>query len=365
MDIRAAVVRQKHGPFAIENLELDDPRPDEVLVRIEGAGMCHTDLHARDQYRPFPLPAVFGHEGAGFVEKIGSLITKVRPRDKVVLVFPSCGQCASCRIGKPAYCLEANKLKHGGVRSDGSTTMRRGGETVYGCFFGQSSFATYAVANERNTIKVRTDTPAATLAALCCGMQTGAGAILNTLAVKPGGTLAVFGVGSVGLSAVMAARIAGCLKIIAVDIKENRLNLARELGATDAIDSSEADCVEQIRKITGGGADYTVDTSAVPEIFRAAVESLRPLGVCGLIGTAPPGTEVRLTMSTIQGGRTVRGVIQGDSVPDIFIQQLIDFHEQGRFPFDRLITFYPLAEINRAAVDAVKGSTIKPVMRPA
>lgn len=364
MKTRCALIREKHGRFLIEDLEIDEPRPHEVLIRVEGSGMCHTDLHARDQYRPTPLPMVFGHEGAGIVEKIGEGVTKVKPGDKVVMVFPFCGRCINCKNGKPAYCVEGGELKHRGTRSDGSTTMRKGVETIYASFFGQSSFGSYAIASERNTVKVETNVPAKSLAALCCGVQTGAGAILNTLRVSPGSSLVVFGTGSVGLSAVMAGKIAGCLKIIAVDIKPNRLALAEELGATHTVDSSKTNCVEEIRRITGVGADYTVETSAIPEVLRAAVDSLRPLGTCGLIGSAPPGTEVKLMMGVIQSGRTVRGVIQGDSVPDIFINQLIGFHAQGRFPFERLITFYPLEEINRAAEDAIKGTTIKPVLLP-
>lgn len=364
-DIIAAVVRKKYGPFEIERLELDDPAAHEVLVKIEGCGVCHTDLHARDQYHPTPLPAVFGHEGAGIVERIGADVTKVAPGDKVVLVFPSCGHCGYCRSGKPAYCVRAADLKHSGRRSDGSTTLRKGAETIYGNFFGQSSFSTYALASERNTIKVRTELPAATLAALCCGVQTGAGAILNSLAVRAGSSLAVFGVGSLGLSAVMAGRIAGCLTIIAVDIKPNRLRIARELGATHAIEWGKGNAIEEIRRLGGGGVDYALETSAVPQVLAAAVESLRPLGVCGLAGTAPPGTQVALAMRTLQGGRSVRGVVQGDSIPDSFIQQLLDFHAQGRFPFERLITPYPLERINQAAADAVEGTTIKPVLSPA
>lgn len=363
-DITAAVVRKKHGPFEIEQLQLDEPAAHEVLVRIEGCGVCHTDLHARDQYHPTPLPAVFGHEGAGVVERVGAGVTKVAPGDKVVLVFPSCGRCSYCRAGKPAYCAQAAELKHGGRRADGSTTLRKGDEIIHGNFFSQSSFATYALALERNTIKVHSELPARTIAALGCGIQTGAGAILNSLAVRAGSALAVFGVGSLGLSAVMAARIAGCLAIVAVDIKPNRLAVARELGATHAMEWRGSDTVDEIRRLTGDGVDYALETSAVPQVLAVAIDSLRPLGVCGLAGTAPPGTQVALAMRTIQGGRSVRGIVQGDSIPDSFIQQLLDFHAQGRFPFDRLITAYPLSGINQAAADAVEGGTIKPVLVP-
>jgi aryl-alcohol dehydrogenase len=363
MQVTAAVIREPAGAFSIETLELDAPRADEVLVEISGTGICHTDLHARDRYHPVPLPAVFGHEGGGVVVAVGAAVTKVKPGDHVVLCYPSCGTCPACASRAWTYCTEAPRLKHGGARADGSTVFKRGAETVHGNFFQQSSFATYALATQRNTVKVRADAPLELIGAFGCGINTGAGTVLNVLQPRPGTALAVFGAGSVGLAAVMAARLAGCGPVVAVDVRDNRLALARALGATHAINATTDDPVARIRDLTGRGVAAAIEASAAPAAFRQAVDSLAPRGTCCLVGSARKGTEARFEMPTIQQGRTIRGVIQGDSEPDRFIPYLVDRFVAGEFPIDRLVTFYPLAEINRAAADAVAGTTIKPVLR--
>ena len=361
MQITAAVLRTKAQPFSLETLELDTPRTDEVSVRLVATGICHTDLSMRDA--PFTLPVVLGHEGAGVVEQVGERVTKVKPGDHVVLTFSSCGGCPHCQRGQPAYCAHAFDTTFTGTRADGSHTLHKTGEVVHGSFFGQSSFATYALAGERNVVKVRQDAPLAALGPLGCGIQTGAGAVMNSLQVRAGSSLAVFGTGSVGLSAIMAARVVGCTTIVAIDINPARLALAQELGATHTIDAREADALATIQQLTGGGAGYTLETTALPKVFRQAVEALRPLGVCGLIGTAPFGTEVTFDMTSLLMGRTIRGILEGDSVPDLFIPRLIDLYMQGRFPFDRLISYYELAQINQAAADAEQGRAIKPVLQ--
>ncbi|WP_273846893.1 NAD(P)-dependent alcohol dehydrogenase [Rubrobacter calidifluminis] len=361
MEITAAVVREKERPFGVEELELEEPREGEVLVRVVAAGMCHTDLICRDQWYPVPLPSVLGHEGAGVVERVGEGVTKVSPGDRVVLTYASCGRCTSCQRGKPSYCKNFFDLNFGGARLDKTNAIGGG---VHGHFFGQSSFATYALATERNVVKVDADVPLEILGPLGCGIQTGAGGVLNSLHPEAGTSIAVFGTGAVGLSAVMAARVAGCATIVGVDVRPERLELARELGATHIVDANEANPVEEIRRITGGGADYAIETTAVPAVFRQAVDALGTLGVCGLIGAARLGTEVSLDMNDLLlPGKTVRGIVEGDSVPDVFIPRLIELYAQERFPFDRLIEFYELDEINRAAEDAEGGSVIKPVIR--
>ena len=334
-----------------------------MIVRIVGAGVCHTDINSREQYYPVPLPAVLGHEGAGIVERVGEGVTKVAPGDHVVLTFYSCGRCPSCAKQKSSYCDWAYQGNFGGQRTDGSPTMRCGDDVLHGVFFHQSSFAHIALATERIVVKVRKDAPLELLGPLRCGFQTGAGAVLNSLDPPPGSSLAVFGVGSVGLAAVMAAVIAGCAPIIAVDVHPGRLELAAELGATDSIDARSSDPVEAIRNTTGGGVAYSLETSGKPAVLRQAVDCLRPLGVCGLIGGAPMGTEVSLDMNTLLFGRTVRGIIQGDSVPDIFIPRLVDALMDGRFPLEKLISFYDFADINRAMADAEAGRAIKPILR--
>jgi aryl-alcohol dehydrogenase len=364
MQITAAIVREKFSPFVIDTLELTDPRSDEVLVRVAASGMCHTDLHGRDGYFQIPYPAVFGHEGGGVVEAVGSAVTKVKPGDHVIMSFPWCGVCPNCRAHMPAHCMDSRELKSSGTRADGSTLMQQHGAPVYSAFFQQSSFGNFAIANERFVVKVRNDAPLERIGAMACGVQTGAGAVLNAMKPQAGDSLVVFGVGGVGLSALMAAKLCGCDPIIAVDVHEDRLQLARELGATHTINhSGRDDVVAAIRSMTGYGAKFTVETSAIPAVFREAVEALMPLGTCVLLGSARPGTEVSFEMPFLQNGRTVRGVIQGWSQPETFLPKLVDLMMDGKFPVDRLMTFYPLAEINKAAEDATTGKTIKPVLR--
>ncbi|HJU18631.1 MAG TPA: NAD(P)-dependent alcohol dehydrogenase [Stellaceae bacterium] len=363
MRVTAAVMTEKSGEFRLEAVELDDPRPDEVLVKIAATGICHTDLHARDGYFDMPYPAVYGHEGAGTVAALGGAVTGLAVGDPVVISFPWCGACAYCQDGMRAYCAHGRRLKSSGRRADGTPTLARDGVPLAGAFFQQSSFATYALAPARDVVRVRKDAPIAMLGPLGCGLQTGAGAVLNVMRPEREQSFAVFGAGSVGLAGMMAARIAGCDPIIAVDVRDNRLALARALGATHAIDNRNGDAVAVIRDLCGGGAQFTLETSAVPTVFRQAVDCLRPRGTCVLVGSARRGVEAALEMSALQQGRMVRGVIQGDSRPDEFIPRLVDLFVEGRFPLDRLITFYEFAEINRAAADAVAGTVLKPVLR--
>jgi aryl-alcohol dehydrogenase len=309
---------------------------------------------------------VLGHEGAGVVERVGAAVTKVKAGDHVVMTYPSCGKCPNCMADRPAYCLESYQRIFSGARIDGSTALHRRGqnEPVHGHFFAQSSFATYSLATERNVVNVRKDVPLEMLGPLGCGIQTGAGAVLNTMQAPAGSSIAIFGSGAVGLSALMAARVAGCTTIIAVDTKPNRLTLARELGATHTLNALETDVVEEVQHITGGGATFTLETTGRPQVLRQAVDALAILGTCVVVGAPPAGTEASFDVNNLfVFGRTIRGIVQGDSVPDVFIPRLIDLYVQGRFPFDRLLRFYPLEDINAAVQDAEQGTTIKPVLR--
>ncbi|MDH4611569.1 NAD(P)-dependent alcohol dehydrogenase [Pseudomonas sp. BN102] len=365
VSLKAAVVREKAGPFRIERVALEGPRDDEVLVEVVATGICHTDLVVRDQYYPVPLPAVLGHEGAGIVRKVGSRVTKVSPGDHVVMTFDSCGECHNCQKGLNGYCSDLYGLNFSGHRRDGSTPYcDEQGHPVSGCFFNQSSFGELAIASPHNLVKVPQDVPLEFLGPLGCGIQTGAGAVINALKPGAGSSIAIFGSGSVGLAAVMAARLVGCTTIIAVDMNQARLDLALELGATHAINAKEQEPVETIKALTAGeGVQYSLECTALPKVLRQAVEALRQTGVCGLIGAAALGTEVQLDMNSILFGRTLRGIIEGDSVPDIFIPQLIELWRQGSFPFDRLISFYPFEEINQAVQDSEQGKVLKAVVR--
>ena len=363
MRITAAVVFKKNAPFSIEQIDLSDPRDDELLVEIAASGMCATDLHGRDAYYPTKFPKVFGHEGAGIVRAVGRRVRAFKAGDHVVMAYPWCGECPNCRSHRQTYCTDANTLKHGGARADGSTVHSLNGKPVYGAFFQQSSFGTFAIANQRYAVKIRNDVPLQHVCALACGGQTGAGAVLNTLKPKSGEGIAVFGVGAVGLSALMAAKIAGLDPIVAVDVHNKRLKLAREFGATHVVNhDGKAEVVTAIKKAVGP-LRYSIETTANPHVFREAAEVLMPAGTCVLLGSARAGTDVSFDMQFLQNGRNVRGVIQGDSVPKEFLPQLADHMVAGRFPIEQMIKFYPLAKINQAAADSAGGKTIKPVLR--
>jgi aryl-alcohol dehydrogenase len=365
MEVKAAVIFETGGEFKLEQLELSDPRDDEVLVRIVGAGICGTDLGAVHGHLPIPAPpSVFGHEGAGIVEKVGARVTKVKPGDHVVLAWDYCGACTACKLGKELYCLNFFLHNFHGARPDDTPTLHKGDQVVHGVFLGQSSFANFALANERSVVKVQEDVPLEILAPMGCGVMTGAGAVMNALHPRAGASIAVFGVGNVGMSAVLAAVVVGCTTIIGVDVHPDRLEMAKEFGATHVINSAEVDPVEAILDITGGGPEFSLECVGNPKVFRQAVDVLPRLGVCGLVGVVPPMTEVSLNMDLIMNGRTVMGILGGDAIADLFIPKLIELYRQGRFPFDRMITFYPFDEINRAVEDMVKGRVVKPLLRP-
>lgn len=363
--IHAAVVREKAGPLRMERLQLEAPRDDEVLIEVVATGVCHTDIAVRDQYYPVPLPAVLGHEGAGIVKEIGKAVTRFAPGDHVVMSFSTCGHCQNCLQARNGYCKDLYALNFSGRRVDGSTPLLdASGQEVSGFFFSQSSFSTLALAKETNLVKVPKDVPLELMGPLGCGIQTGAGAVINALKPEAGSSIAIFGVGSVGLAAVMAAKLVGCSTIIAVDMNPVRLEKALELGATTVLNPSDGDPVAAIQLLTGGeGVQFSLECTALPRVLRQAIEALRQTGVCGLIGAAALGTEVTLDMNNILFGRTLRGIIEGDSIPEVFIPRMIELWRQGLFPFDSLITFYPQDEINQAVLDSEHGKVLKAVVR--
>jgi aryl-alcohol dehydrogenase len=361
---RAAVVRETSGPFTIEELELDDPRDTEVRVRMAASGICHTDAIVRDGERPTPLPVVLGHEGAGIVEAVGAAVRGVREGDHVVLSMNTCGRCPKCLAGENTYCDESWARNFGARRPDGSTAFSRsGGELVGSHFFGQSSFSQLTNADERSVVVVDPELPLELLGPLGCGLQTGAGSVINVLRPGPGSSFAVFGAGAVGLAGLLAARLIGCERIIAVDIHASRLALAEELGATDVVDARAGDVAAQIAELTGGaGVSTALDTTGIPDVLRAAVDALAVRGTLGIVGGGPPGATTPIDTSQLNRGWTLRLIIEGDAVPQQFIPMMIRHWQAGRFPFDRLITQYPIAQINEAFADSAAGTTIKPVV---
>jgi aryl-alcohol dehydrogenase len=364
MQITAALATAPKAPFTLAELALDEPRPDEVRVRLVATGVCHTDAIVRDQVYPTPLPAVLGHEGAGVVEAVGSLVTTVAPGDPVVLAPNSCGTCDQCLTGRPAYCTDFYGRNFAGTRPDGSTALADGDTEVSSHFFGQSSFATHVNVAARSVVKVDRGLPLELLGPLGCGLQTGAGAVINSLEVRPGSSIAVFGTGAVGCAALMAAAAVGATTIVAVDIVDSRLETARDLGATHTINSRSADVATEIDRITAGrGLDYALDTTGIPAVLRQAAEILGTGGTVALVGAPAPGTEVSFEIggSLLKGWR-FRTIIEGDSVPQVFIPQLIRLWQQGRFPVEKLIKTFPFTAINEAFEASASGEVIKPVL---
>ncbi|MDR2672291.1 MAG: NAD(P)-dependent alcohol dehydrogenase [Coriobacteriales bacterium] len=362
MRIKAAIVKEPDGAFLIEELELDKPQPGELLVRLEAVGICATDAAARAQHVPTPLPAVLGHEGAGIVEAIGAGVSGFALGDRICLTFSSCGSCEFCLDAKPWRCEQSGRLNFGGACLDGSHRLHYGDSEV-SAFFGQGSFATHAVVNFLSAVRVGNDVPPEVAAPLGCGVQTGAGTILNVLKVTPGTSISVIGMGTVGMSAVMAARLAGARPIIAVGGNAKTLELAAELGATHAINRREtADIAAAIRMITDKGTHFTLDSSGNAALITAALHGLRPNGTLALVA---PCEDLHLDVFSdlIDYTRRIVGVMEGASNPKLFIPLLLDYYKAGLLPLDRIITTYPFEDIEQAFVDSQEGNVIKAVLK--
>lgn len=366
---RAAVIEAVGAPFTVTEIELDEPRADEVLVRIVGAGMCHTDLVVQAGGIPFKLPGVLGHEGAGVVEAVGTAVSRVKPGDKVLLSFDSCGHCTNCREGHPSVCSEfAPRNLVGGTRMDGSIVLRRNGEEIGGSFFGQSSFSSTALVHERSVVKVAddiTEDELAGLAPLGCGIQTGSGAVWNVLKPKPNTTIAVYGVGAVGLSAIFAAAQSPMREVIAIDLVDERLELAKEFGATATINAKTEDVAARLQELTGGaGLDYAVETTANTTVLSQAVLALGNNGAIGVIGApSEPGAAAPIVVLDILFGKKIIGICEGDAETVSYVPALVDLVRSGRLPLHKLVKYYTPEQMDQAAQDMHHGVTVKPVIR--
>ncbi|PSH02719.1 MAG: NAD(P)-dependent alcohol dehydrogenase [Acidobacteria bacterium] len=364
MKTQAAVCRAVKEPFTLETIELPELRDDEVLVKVVSSGICHTDVSSKNGVISQTFPILLGHEGAGIVEKVGKKVTRLVPGDHVVMCADNCGVCPQCLSGAPTYCLDMPALCFC-TDPNGQSATGADGKPILLKYFGQSSFARYALANERNSVKVRKDAPLKYLGPLGCGINTGAGTILNGLKPKPGSSLLVIGAGTVGLSAVMAANLCGC-NILVSDLVESRLELAKSMGATHTINGkNEPDLAKAIRAICPNGVDYVVDTAAIMPLLTAAASAMAIRGTLALVGAASADKSVSVNhWQTLTHGHVIQGFIEGHGVPQLFIPQLVDLYMQGRFPFDKLMTFYPLEKINDAVQDQHDGKIIKAVLEP-
>ncbi len=369
MKIQAAILDRRDGTLtrrklSIESVELEGPRAEEVLVRITSCGVCGTDRGCIHGLEPYPTPGVLGHEGAGIVEEVGAGVSLVKPGDRVIIGFPFCGTCRFCRSGQPRYCENGIQLMFSGFRMDGSSPLRRlDGETLAGRFFQQSSWATHAVVQERQLAVVPDGIDHDLMGPLGCSISTGAGTVLNELRPRPGSSIAVFGAGAVGLSAIMAARLTGATTIIAVDKRPDRLALARELGATHVVEGGSAAVVE-IRDITSGGADYAIEATVGANLVAEACHALARLGVCAMVGAAKPTALVKLSHpEMLMEGKTLTGVMGGGGQTPTFHIALMRLQAQGRFPLEKLVRPYDFADINQAIDDSDAGDAIKPILR--
>ena len=367
--VTAAIAADPGKPFQAEAVELREPGRHELLIRVVATGICHTDVMTKSKGL-CEFPIVLGHEGVGIVEDRGESVTEFEVGDHVIMTYDFCGDCAHCDAGKPSYCVDHGSLNFSGTRPDGERTHRshRAQEPdIYGSFFQQSSFATHALAHESNLVKVDPDLPLAMLAPLACGVQTGAGTVMNTLEVEAGSSLAVFGCGCVGLSAIMAAKVEDVERIVAIDLNKKRLKMAEKLGATHTFNPKDftdgAALLEAIAEAVPSGCNYAIDTTGVPAVLRQAFDSCGPRGVTAMIAPGVPGTEVTVEMMGLLPGKSLRGVIQGDSVSKTFIPKLIDLWQQGEFPFDELVTVFDgIESIDDAVNEMSAGKVIKPVV---
>jgi Zn-dependent alcohol dehydrogenase len=354
--------------MAIEDVTLDGPNDDEVLVQVKATGACHSDYHVIDGswHGPDqPMPVILGHEAAGVVERVGGSVRSVKPGDHVILSFaPNCGRCRMCTIGQPHLCTGMHS--RAGTFPDGTRRHRKGTLEI-NCFGrGMSSFAEYSVVHQSAAIKINPEMPMQTAALIGCAVMTGVGAVLNTAKVEPGSTVAVFATGGVGLSVVQGAVLANASKIIAIDLLDNKLDYASSVGATHAVNSRTQDPLQAIRDITDGqGVDYAFDAIGDSTVSRACYDAVRRGGTAVIVGMARTGSEISIP-STIAGEeKIVKGCFYGSSRPAVDFPRLVDFCMRGVLQLDRMITqTYPLNQINAAFEALGRGENARGVLIP-
>ncbi len=365
MKIRAAVLDAPNQPFVIETLTLDEPRAGEALVRIHACGVCHSDYHLATGTTRHPMPVVCGHEGAGVVEAAGEGVTRVRVGDHVTLSWtPDCGHCFYCLRGMPNLCETFTDPIWNGVMLDGTTRLHRDESPVYH-YCGLASFADYVVVPERSCIVIRKDVPLEIAALVGCAVATGVGAVIYTAGVRPGDSVVVFGCGGVGLSVVQGAALSGASTIIAVDMNETKMRLAREFGATDTLLSDDR-TIQTIRALTGGrGADYAFEAVGIPALQERALEAIRPGGMVVLAGLSPMGSGTNLPGAVItRQEKTVKGSYYGSVSPSRDFPLLLDLYVAGKLKLDRMVSReYPLEQVNTAFAAMLSGEAARGVIR--
>lgn len=364
--MKAAVLYEANSPLVLEDVQLDEPQAHEILIRTEAAGVCHSDLHFMRGDMPVPTPVVMGHEGCGIVEKVGPGVTTIQPGDKVItMVSVSCGTCRYCGAGRPTLCPEnLNVQMMAELPFFAGKRVRKGDEPLHS-IFGLGSFAEQSVVHERMAVKVRPDAPSDVVCLLGCGVTTGLGASINTAGIRAGESVVVYGCGGVGMSAVMGARLAGAGTIIAVDLSQEKLDVARELGADHLINAREVDDpVARVRELTGGnGADYAIEAAGVASVIEQAFASIHNGGKCVVAGMSALGTTVTFQPYEFLLGKSITGAVQGDIVPFVDVPRFVDMYMEGKLPVDKLVSRrYRLEEINEAFSALEAGETLRSVI---
>lgn len=368
MKTEALVLAAKDAPFVLQEVELGEPESNEVLVKVVACGLCHTDLCIQNGAFPSPFPTVVGHEGAGIVVSVGSGVTRVSPGDSVLLSFSSCTACAHCKAGHPAGCttwIEHNFGRHRNAAvKDTPVVTSLSGEPIAATFFGQSTFARHAVVLESSCVVVPNDTDLKLLAPLGCGLQTGAGGVINKLRPKEDESIAIYGMGAVGTAALFAAAYLKVGTIIAVDLVDSRLEFALAHGATHAFNGRDPDLVSKIRDATVGiGSRYGVEATGNTRVLKSAWEALSNFGFLLSIGTPGPGHQPPFDIhEAVCNSKSYGGISEGDSNPPEFIPFLMKLYKEGKFPIDKITEFYPVERFDEAVHAMHSGAVIKPVI---
>lgn len=361
--MKAAVLYEVNTPLRVEEVTLDDPQYQEVMVKMAATGVCHSDLHIIKGDQPSPMPIVLGHEGAGIVEKVGPDVTTVQPGDHVVLpAIYTCGSCRYCVEGQPALCSEVLPAQLMGTLPSGGKRLHKSEQELNLFYVG--SFAEYVVVHERTAVKVREDAPLEVVCLLSCAVTTGVGSVINRAGLRAGESIAIYGCGGVGLCSVMGAKVAGAGKIIAIDVLDRKLEMAKELGAEYVINASREDPQQRVMEITGGGADYSIESIGNVKAMAQAFGSIHSGGTCVLVGAPPYGDMLSTAPFEFLLGKTLKGSLLGNVRTRIDIPRYIDLYMDGKLPIDKLITrYYSLDEINQAFAAMERGEVIRSVIR--
>ena len=363
MIINAAVAISPDKPFQLRKFELEEPREDEVLVKIVASGICHTDIAVKEQSVHLPLPMILGHEGSGIVEDIGKNVTELKIGDHVILTSDSCGLCKKCEQKLPSYCNEFVERNLSGKRIDGTSPLldvRDSG--IGGRFVGQSSFASHSLVSQRSAIKIDKSHPLRLMGPLGCGLMTGVGTVFHALEASSRNSVAIFGAGTVGLSSVMGSVLRDCDPIIVVDPIKERREIARDLGATHVLDPKTDNVAEQIIDISKGGVDFSIEASGAPAAVDMSLRCLGRPGWSAQVGATPAQTYHSLDMDHIGFGRGIKGVVMGDAYAKEFVPHLAYLHREGKLPFEKFVKEYKFYEINTAVHESQQGSVIKPIL---